>query len=81
MNSFEWKERDHCWYYYDSGTGKIVGKANKRALSDICIALVYTGQYTFTIDDERHLGQYIDIESAKTSVVHYWDVQGRTFIE
>ena len=81
MNRFEWRERGHKWYYFDSATGKIVGTANKQALDEIWIALVYTGQYTFTLDDERHLGQYIDMYFAKDAVVYFWDIQNRTLIE
>ncbi len=54
--TFEWKERGHKWYYFNTATGKIAGTVNKQALDEIWIALVYTGQYTFTLDDERHLG-------------------------
>lgn len=79
--TFEWKERSSTWYYVDTKTGKIVGRANKVALGETCIALVYTGQYTFTVDDERHLGQYIDINFAKDAVVYYWDTQNRTLLE
>jgi hypothetical protein len=79
--TYEWKERTNCWYYFNSATGKIVGKAHKQALSEVCIALVYTGQYTFTLDDERHLGQYIDITSAIKAVEYYWDTQNRTLLE
>ncbi len=81
MNRFEWRERGHRWYYFDSATGKIVGTANKQALDEIWIALVYTGQYTFTLDDERHLGQYIDMYFAKDAVEYFWDVQNRTLLE
>ena len=80
-NNFEWQERSNAFYYYDVQTGKILGKANKQVLVDIWISLVYTGQYTFTIDDEKHLGQYIDLTSAMAAVVHYWDVQNRTLLE
>ena len=79
--TFEWKERGVKYYYVDTQTGKIVGTATKQALSELYISLVYTGQYTFTLDDERHLGQYIDLHSAKQAVVYYWDVQNRTMIE
>lgn len=78
---FEWKERGNKWYYFDAVTGKIVGTANRQALDEIWIAFVYTGIYTFTLDDERHLGQYIDMNFAKDAVMHYWDVQSRTMIE
>ena len=77
----DWKERDNKWYYYNNETGKIVGTANKQALGEVCIALVYTGIYTFTIDDERHLGLYIDIKSAMNAVEYFWDTQNRTLIE
>lgn len=80
MNKFEWKDRSVAVYYHSVDTGKIIGKICKIALADVWIALAYTGQYTFTIDDERHLGQYIDYESAKKAVEHYWDVQNRTLL-
>jgi hypothetical protein len=79
-DKYEWKERAHCWYYYNTTTGKIIGKTNKIALSDVCIALVYTGKYTFTIEDEKHLGEYIDLEFAKKAVENYWDVEYRTLL-
>ena len=79
--TFEWKERGQKWYYFNTATGKIVGSANKQALNEIWVSHVYTGQYTFTIDDERHLGQYIDMNFAKDAVVYYWDTQNRTLLE
>jgi hypothetical protein len=79
--TFEWKERGHKWYYFNTATGKIAGTANKQALDEIWIALVYTGQYTFTLDDERHLGQYIDMYFAKDAVEYFWDIQNRTLLE
>ena len=78
--TFDWKERGSAYYYYSQTTGKIVGEVSKIANNDIWIALVYTGQYTFTIDDERHLGQYIDINSAMAAVTFYWEVQNRTLL-
>ena len=81
MKKYEWKEKANAWYYYDTNTGKIVGRSNKIALSgDICIALVFTGMYTFTVDDERHLGQYISVETAKNAVEYYWDREDRTLL-
>ena len=44
--TFEWRERGHKWYYFNTATGKIAGTVNKQALDEIWIALVYTGQYT-----------------------------------
>lgn len=79
-DKFEWKEVGNTFYYYSKTTGKIVGKASKLSMQEIWISLVYTGEYTFTIDDERHLGQYIDFMSASRAIEYFWDVQNRTLI-
>lgn len=78
--NYEWQERGTAHYYYDTDTGKIVGSVSKLMSNDIWIALVHTGVYTFTLDDERHLGQYIDKVFAKDAVEHFWAVQNRTLI-
>ena len=78
---FEWQERGNGSYYYNTSTGKIVGVVSKLALSDIWIALVYTGEYTFTLDDERHLGQYISMDFAKNATEYFWNVNERTLLE
>jgi hypothetical protein len=80
MNEYDWQERNTAHFYYDEDTGKVVGHVSKMVANDIYIALVYTGQYTFTIADELHLGQYIDLESAKDAVEHFWAIQNRTLI-
>ncbi len=77
----DWKSISDRYYYYDTVTGKIVGMASKIALQEVFYGIVYTGQYTFTLDDERHLGQYISLEHAKKSIEYFWDVQSRTLIE
>jgi len=81
MSKFDWKERGSTYYYYIVSTGKIVGTVSKLMSNDIWIGLVYTGKYTFSLDDEQHLGQYIDVSFAKQAVTHFWDVQDRTLIE
>ena len=78
---YEWQERGSAYYYYNTDTGKIVGNVSKIMSNDIWIALVHTGTYSFTLDDERHLGQYISVDFAKDAVEHFWAVQNRTLIE
>ncbi len=78
---FDWVERGTAHFYFSKETGKVVGHVSKMVANDIYIALVQTGQYTFTLDDERHLGQYIDLSSAKDAVTRFWDVQNRTLLE
>ena len=78
--TFDWQERGSTYYYYDVNTGKIVGQVSKIVLSENWIALVNVGKYTLTLDDEKHLGQYIDLNSAKKAVEYFWDIQNRTLI-
>jgi hypothetical protein len=54
---------------------------NKIALQEIWISLVYTGELSFTIHDEKHLGQYISLDYAKEATQRFWDIQNRTLIE
>jgi hypothetical protein len=80
MNEYDWKERGSASYYHNVNTGKIVGTVSKLMSNEIWIGVVYVGQYTFTLDDECHLGQYIDMYSAKDAVEMFWAIQGRTLI-
>jgi len=81
MNKFDWKERGTASYYYNVETGKIVGQVSKVSLSENWIGLVYIGKYTLTLDDEKHLGQFIDMYFAKKAVEFFWDIENRTLIE
>jgi frataxin-like iron-binding protein CyaY len=54
---------------------------SKIALQEIWIALVYTGEYTFTLQDEKHLGQYINLEFAKRAAEFFWERESRTLLE
>lgn len=80
MREYEWERYGDKYYYYDSVTGKIVGAVNKIALQEVWIALVYTGEYTFTLDDEKHLGQYINLVSAKRAAEFFWEREYRTLL-
>jgi dUTPase len=79
--TFGWQERGSSYYYYVIKTGKIVGTVSKLMSNEIWIGVVNTGKYTFTLDDESHLGQYISLNFAKDAVMHFWDVQNRTLLE
>jgi hypothetical protein len=77
---YKWERFGDKYYYYNTGTGKIVGAVNKIALQEVWISLVYTGQYTFTLDDEKHLGQYINLDFAKRAAEFYWEREYRTLL-
>jgi hypothetical protein len=81
MNEYDWKERESASYYHNVNTGKIVGVVSKIMSNNIWIGVVYTGKYSFTLDDECHLGQYIDMYFAKDAVEHFWAIQNRTLLE
>lgn len=80
MREFKWERFGDKYYYHDVSTGKIVGAVNKLALLEVHIAVVYTGQYTFTLDDEKHLGQYINLDFAKRATEFYWEREERTLL-
>ena len=77
-----WYERHQANFFVVNSTGKIIGRVNNLAgISSIWIALAYTGNDSFTVDDEKHLGQYIDCDSAKNAVEYFWDRLSRTLIQ
>ena len=81
MNEYKWERFSDRYYYYNVDTGKVVGTVSKIALQDVWISLVYIGEYSFTVQDEKHLGQYISMEFAKEAAQRFWDIQNRTLIE
>ena len=81
MREFRWERYSDKYYYHDVVTGKIVGTVSKIALQEIWIALVYIGEYSFTVQDEKHLGQYINMDFAKRAVEFFWERESRTLLE
>lgn len=81
MKAYEWKSVSDRFYYFETHTGKIVGHAYKLALSEIWGAAVYTGHFSHTINDEKILGQFIDGDHARQSIVSFWEIEGRTLLE
>lgn len=77
---YEWKGVSDKYYYYNKTSGKIVGHAGKVALQEIFYSIVFTGETSFRLDDEKHLGQYVSLEHAKKATELYWDVQSRTLL-
>lgn len=80
MNEYKWERFGEKYYYYDIGTGKIVGAVSKIALQEVWISLVYIGEYSFTVQDEKHLGQYISLDYAKNATQRFWEIESRTLI-
>jgi hypothetical protein len=81
MREFKWERFGDKYYYYEMQTGKIHGLVSKIVLTEIWFGVVYTGDVSFTINDEKHLGQYITLDHAKEAAQRYWDIQNRTLIE
>ncbi len=81
MTEYKWERYGEKYYYHNVNTGKIVGTVNKIALQEVWIGLVYVGEYTFTVQDEKHLGQYINMDFAKRAVEFFWQRESRTLLE
>jgi hypothetical protein len=81
MNEYKWERFGEKHYYHNVATGRIVGAVSKIALQEVWISLVYTGDYSFTVQDEKHLGQYISLDFAKEATQRFWDIQNRTLLE
>lgn len=80
-NPFEWKSVSDKYYYYDTTSGKILGLASPLALQQIFFGIVYTGTTSFTLHDEKHLGQYISLEHAKKAIELFWNIETKTLLE
>lgn len=81
MKEYRWQNYSDRYYFYDVVSGKIMGLVSKIALQDIFFGVTYVGDISFTVQDEKHLGQYISLEHAKKAVELFWDVQNRTLLE
>ena len=70
----EWRDEDHkVSYYFEKENGRIIGQVYNLAHTNIYGARVYS-----ELNEERYLGQYINYESAKKAIEHFWNIQERT---
>jgi len=72
----KWAEKEFSqWVYYDDIDGKIIGAVYKVGTS--------SGIWGGRVYDEVEtvLGQFIDSDYARNSVVNYWEIQSRTVLE
>jgi hypothetical protein len=76
MNSRDWKDSEHnCHYFYKIENGLIIGQVYNLAHTKIWCAKVINQ------NEEKHLGQYINVDFAKMALESYWNVQERTLLE
>lgn len=79
---YNWKDHEHGAYFYQETSGKVVGSIFKIANQNILYAAkVYTGDTTYTLEDEKHLGQYIGLQYASKAIERYWNVYDKTLLE
>lgn len=70
----DWRDTDHkIAYCYLNENGRIIGQVYNLAHTNIYGAKVYSD-----LNEERYLGQYIDMNSAKAAVDNFWNIQERT---
>lgn len=73
----DWRDADHkVAYCYIKENGRIIGQVYNLAHTNIYGAKVYS-----EINEERYLGQYIDMNSAKIAVDNFWNLQERTLTD
>jgi len=79
MNLLRWKDGETVanFLYYDE-TGRIIGEVGRAGhqVNTKHFASIYKPDNTII-----NLGMYINTESAKAAVEHYFTIQSRTFIE
>ena len=72
----EWKDTNQTSYYYVKESGRIIGQIYNLAHTNIYGAKVYS-----ELNEEKYLGQYIDLYSAKMAVDNFWNIQERTLTD
>lgn len=69
-------------HFYRELDGKILGTVWQYVNNDIVwISKILSEEFPFTNTSEKYLGHYIDQESAKKSVEHFWKIQDNTLTE
>jgi hypothetical protein len=54
MKEFKWERFGDKYYYYETQTGKIHGLVSKIALAEIWFSVVYKGELSFKVKDEKN---------------------------
>ena len=79
---YNWKDHESGSYFFNETSGKVTGAIFKIANQNVLYtAKVYTGDTTFMLEDEKHLGQYIGMEYAKKAIERFWNVFDKTLLE
>lgn len=78
----EWHESENLSYYYDDDTGRILGSAFRYPnQTTVWVAKIEKSDMPYTNENEMILGHFISLQSAKTMVEEYWNIQNRTLLE
>jgi hypothetical protein len=77
MVDFEWKDAENgTFYFFKKDDGLIVGQVWNYAHTKI-----FGAKIPIVPNEEKLLGQYVNVDFAKKSVERYWEIQGRTLLE
>jgi hypothetical protein len=77
MVDFEWKDAENgTFYFFKKDNGLIVGQVWNYAHTKI-----FGAKILIVPNEEKLLGQYINVDFAKKSIERYWEIQGRTLLE
>ena len=73
----KWKETAVMNYYNRESDGRVLGSVWHNAFSKVCYqAKIFTEEFPYTDQCEKHLGTYIDDGFARAAVEKYWVDKG-----
>jgi hypothetical protein len=79
LNEYAWKTVNEKLTYSNTKTGKVMGSVLKQNDPDSMYAFIYIDDLTNVVEDERNLGNFKDLNSAKSAVEYFWEVEYRFF--
>jgi hypothetical protein len=74
----KWTETDNHHLYHQEHNGRIIGQAHRLGVSGPWYVAKVCEHLSV---DFTPIGNYIDLQSAKNAIEHYWHIQNNTIAE
>lgn len=80
---YNWREESsQVKHFYRKLDGKILGTVWQYVNNNIVwCSKIYVDEFPFTDASDKHLGRYVDQDSARKSVENFWQTEDNTFLE
>jgi hypothetical protein len=77
MVDYDWRDSENgTYYFFRVVDGLIVGQVWNYAHTKI-----FGAKILIVPNEEKLLGQYVNVDFAKKSIERYWEIQSRTLLE